>query len=248
MKDNSLRILTWLYPKDNQSRWVDVEELALFLPNMTPAGLQSSLFFLQQKKQLVLEKIDLVQAVSITSHGKKSLEKAIPAFSQQRRQWRGEWWAIVFLQAPKHDKNFRFLRRVLLAEHSLPLTRGIFLFPGQLSEKISYELRNSYEGNVMVAPFKNWTFGDDKEIIGSILEMSDLANSYSSISKEITSLLEKETNIKGLSDQSKIAISSVFDRLYNSLKNDFGILHEYYPYITSGVDLVFSLQPLSSMG
>lgn len=248
MKDNSLRILTWLYPKDNQSRWVDVEELSMFAPNMTAAGLQSSLFFLQQKKQLILEKIDSIQSASITSHGMKSLEKAIPAFSQQRRQWRGEWWSIVFLQAPKHDKNFRFLRRVLLSEHSLPLTRGVFLFPGQLSEKISYELRNSYEGSVMVAPFKNWTFGDDKEIIGSILEMSDLANSYSSISKEIALLLEKEINIKGLSDQSKTTISSVFDRLYMSLKNDFGILHEYYPHVTPGVDLVFSLQSLSSMG
>ena len=248
MKDNSLRILTWLYPKDNQSRWVDVDELSLFLPNMTASGLQSSLFFLQKKKKVVLEKIDSVQAVSITSHGMRSLEKAIPAFSQQRRQWRGEWWAIVFLQAPKHDKNFRFLRRVLLAEHSLPLTRGVFLFPGQLSEKLSYELRNSYEGDVMVAPFKNWTFGDDKEIIGSILGMSDLANSYSSVSKEIARLLENETDIKGLSDQSKMAISSVYDRLYTSLKNDFGILHEYYPHVTPGVDLVFSLQSLSSMG
>lgn len=218
MKDNSTKILTWLYPKDNQSRWVDTEELSVLLPTMTNAGLQSSLLFLQEKKKIILERINSTQAVSITSHGIKSLEKAIPAFSQQRRQWSGEWWAIIFLQAPKHDKNFRFLRRVLLAEHSLPLTRGIFLFPGAITEKLSYELRNSYEGCVMVANFKNWTFGDDREVIGSILGLSDLANSYSSISKEISSLLEKESSIKRASNQSKMAICSVFDRLYINLK------------------------------
>ena len=248
MKENSIRILTWLYPKDSSSRWVDVEELSLFLPNMTKSGLQSSLLFLQKRKRILLEKINSIQAVSITSYGMKSLEKEIPAFSQQRRQWKGDWWAIVFLKAPDHDKNFRFLRRVLLAEHSLPLTRGVFLFPGPITEKISYELRQSYEGLVMVAPFKNWTFGDDREIIGSILQMSDLANSYSSISKEITTLLEKETNIKGAVDQSKMEISSVFDRLFVSLANDFGVIHEYYPHVPSGVDLVFSLQELSSIG
>ncbi|MFZ5437697.1 MAG: hypothetical protein ACOZAK_01430 [Patescibacteria group bacterium] len=248
MKDNSTRILTWLYPKDNLSRWVDVQELSLFLPTITEAGLQSSLFYLQQRKKIILERINSTQAISITSHGKRSLEQAIPAFSPQRRQWHGEWWAVIFLQAPKHDHNFRFLRRILLTEHSLALTRGVFLFPGPLSEKVSYELRNSYEGSVMVAPFKNWTFGDDKEIIGSILQLSDLANSYSSISNEIASLLEKETSIKIASNQSKIEISSVFDRLYGSLKNDFGILHEYYPHVPSGLDLVFSLQALSSMG
>ena len=78
--------------------------------------------------------------------------------------------------------------------------------------------------------------------------MSDLANSYSSISKEITTLLEKETNIKGAVEQSKMEISSVFDRLFVSLVNDFGVIHEYYPHVPSGVDLVFSLQELSSIG
>jgi len=248
MKENSSRILTWLYPKDNISRWVNTDELSLFVPKMTKAGLQSSLFFLQKKKRILLEKIGSVQTVSITTHGMKALEQEIPAFSLQRRQWSGEWWAVVFLQAPVHDKNFRFLRRILLAEHTLPLTRGVFLFPGKISEKVSYELRQSYEGAVMVAPFKKWTFGDDKEIIGSILQMNDLANTYSSISKEISSLLEKEIDIKSAVHQSKNNISSVFDRLFSTLVNDFGVLHEYYPHVPSGVDLVFSLQLMSSMG
>lgn len=248
MKENSTRILTWLYPKDGNSRWVNTEELRFFVPEVTSAGLQSLLFFLHKKKKILVEKIGGTQAISITSHGMKALEEEIPAFSLERREWKGDWWAIVFLEAPSQDKNFRFLRRVLLAEHGLPLTRGVFLFPGYLPEKVSYELRQSYEGLVMVAPLKNWYFGDDKEIIGSILRISDLANAYSSISKELSSLLEKENTIKGFMYQPKNSISSVFDRLFSSLKNDFGVLHEYYPHVPSGVDLVFKLQQLSSMG
>jgi len=80
------------------------------------------------------------------------------------------------------------------------------------------------------------------------LRISDLANTYSSISKEIDRLLEKKTIEKRAVNQSKIDISSIFDRLFTALQNDFGVLHEYYPQVQSGVDLVYSLQNLVAMG
>jgi len=248
MKENTTRILTWLYPQGNSPRWVNVDELKMLVPNMTKAGLQSSLTFLQQRKRILVERVSSIQSVSITTYGMKDLEQEIPAFSKLRREWKGDWWAVVFLEAPKQDSNFRFLRRVLLGERALALTRGVFLFPGYIPEKVSYELHHSYEGAVMVAPFRKWTFGDDKQIIGSILRISDLANTYSSISKEIDRLLEKKTIEKRAVNQSKIDISSIFDRLFTALQNDFGVLHEYYPQVQSGVDLVYSLQNLVAMG
>src|SRR3989337_2489693 len=130
MKENAQRILSWLYPSGKTSRWVRSAELSLVAPGLTEGGLQSILFFLQSQKRIVLERVGGDQTASITTHGMRALEDRIPVFSPARREWKGEWRGIFFLQAPKQDKNFRFLRRLLSGAHALPVGRGMFLYPG----------------------------------------------------------------------------------------------------------------------
>jgi DNA-binding transcriptional regulator PaaX len=248
MKENAQRLLSWLYPPQQVSRWVSVNELPLVAPDLTTGGLQSTLNYLAARRRLVLERVDGQQSASITTHGMRALESAIPAFLPTRRQWKGNWQAVLFLQSPKHDQHFRFLRRILLGAHAISIARGMFLYPGELPERVSFELQNSYEGSVAVVAFKEWTFGDEKEIIGSHLKLSDQIAAYSSISKEIDSLLVKETPLISFTDQHKLRFSSIFDRLFATLHQDFGIHHAYFPQVESGVDLLFKLQNLSAMG
>jgi hypothetical protein len=246
MKENAQRLLTWLYPSDKTARWVKLDELSLVAPQLTEGGLQSVLSYLQQHKRLVIERFDGQQLASITTHGMQALTGQIPAFQAQRRNWQGSWQGVFFLQAPKSDQNFRFLRRLLLGSFALPVNRGIFLYPGNLPEKITFELNTSYEGAVIVTEFKQWSFGDEREVIGSILNFSDQVNSYSGVSKEIDKLLRLETPLIEFTDQSKLRFSSVFDRLFANLKNDFGVQQAYFPQVKGGVDLLFELQNLSS--
>jgi hypothetical protein len=245
MKENAQRLLSWLYPSDRTARWVKLSELGFVAPELTEGGLQSVLKFLEEHKRLVIERLDGQQLVSITSHGMRALEERIPAFSPQRRDWQGGWQAVIFLHAPKSDPNFRFLRRLLLGSFALPVSRGVFLYPGQLLEKIIFELNSSYEGSVMSTEFKKWTFGDEREIIGSILNFADQANSYSSISSEIDSLLTLDQPLIEFTDQAKLRFSSVFSRLFAVLKNDFGIQQAYLPQVKDGIMLLFELQKLS---
>lgn len=245
MKENAQRILSWLYPQVNTSRWVKTAELPLIVPAVTSGGLQSILLYLQSRKRVVVERVGGSQAVSITTHGMKALEEVIPAFLPVRREWKGEWQLLLFLEAPAQDKNFRFLRRVLLAAAALPLARGMFLYPGDFPDKVTFELSNSYEGSVLLVKLKDWTFGDEKAIIGSIFPLGDLTDDYSSISKEIDTLLAIGTPMISFTDPQKVLFSSVFDRLFLALQTDMGIQRAYFPQVETGVSLLFTLQNIS---
>lgn len=247
MKENAQRILTWLYPPDTTARWVEAAELALVAPDMTRGGLQSVLQYLQGRRRILLERFRGTQAVTITAHGMRALEAEIPAFSPARRQWKREWQGVFFLKAPAQDAHFRFLRRVLLEAGALPLARGMFIFPGALPERVLFELRNAYEGAVTVVTFRDWIFGDEKEIIGSLLSLSDLASTYSSISKEIDTLLASDTAINSFNHPQKLLFSSVFNRLFSALQTDTGLQKHYFPQVEGGVELLFSLQHISSL-
>lgn len=256
MKQNAQRILCWLYPAPSPTasgrfpvppaaallRWVDSRELAILVPNLTEGGLLSTLSYLQQRQRVVLERVAGRLMVSITTHGMRVLEERVPAFSPARRQWDGRWQALLFLTAPKTDPQFRALRRVLLAVHAVPLTRGVFLYPGVLPEKVIFMLQKQYEAAVIVAEWSEWTFGDEQQTIGSILRINDLAHSYSSVSRDIDTLLKKHSSKIGLNNQSKLALFSVFDRLYAILQDDHGLGRYYFPQVENGVDLLFRLQ------
>lgn len=245
MKENAQRILSWLYPPGKAARWVRTTELLFIAPELTPGGLQSTLAFLQQKKRLLLEKVEGEQLASVTTHGMRALEDQIPVFSPARREWQGEWRGIFFLAAPKQDKNFRFLRRILLSNHALPMSRGMFLYPGELPDRVSFELRHSYEGSVLVTKLRDWSFGDEQQIIGSKFGLTDLAETYSSISKEIDGLLALDLPLNELTDQAKLRFFSVFSRLFSGLRLDYGLQHYYFSQVPNGVELLFNLQKLS---
>lgn len=248
MKDNVQRILSWLYPSEKTSRWVQVAELPFVAPALTPGGLQSILLYLQAHKRVVLEKVSGNQMVSITTHGMRALEAKIPAFSPARRAWQGEWQGIFFLTAPTQDKNFRFLRHLLLDAFAIPISRGMFVYPGPLPERVTFELHNSYEGGVVVIGLKDWQFGDEKDVIGRILQLGDLTTTYSSVSKEIDRLLAFDTPLISFTDQQKLLFSSVFDRLFAALQIDRGVQKAYFPQVQTGTELLFGLQNISSRG
>lgn len=247
MKENAQRILSWLYAANTSTRWVPVIELSLISPGLSEGGLRSVVQYLSERKRVVTEQVGNDLSVSLTGHGMKALTDQIPVFSSSRQQWQGTWQGVFFLQAPKGDKHFRYLRRLLLAEHALPVTRGIFLYPGELPERVVFELGNSYEGAVLTAEIKEWTFGDEREVISQNAQLGDLASSYSSISKEIDSLLALEIPLKSFNDQAKLRFSSVFDRLFWALKNDYGIFHYYFPQVEGGLELLARLQSLTSL-
>lgn len=244
MKENSKKILLFLYPCAKEPVWLDFTKLQDLLPHLSSAGLQSSLFLLDKKDFLRIDKTQSQWKYALSSYGQSQLEELFPALSADRGQWRGDWSILVFLQAPKTDANFRYLRSYLTQNKAISLTRAVYLYPGVISEKIKTELQNSYKNAVLVLKVSDWLFGDDFKVIGLKAGLNDLFELYSSISKELDRLISIKQNEKSFMKQEKSSFFSALNRFLGVLETDTSLLTYYFPEVESPKIILAKLQNL----
>lgn len=245
MKNTTKKILLWLYPQQNEEeRVVAVDELRLILPELKNSGFRSLLNLLKKQQLILGEEIERETKYRLTSYGKSSLQAQFPFFSSSMSQWSGQWTMIVFLSAPKSDKQFRYLRKFLVDKHCGQLSRGVYLYPGNLTSEINDLLMKLYIGSVLVTGIDGWVFGDERAVIIDTFQLKDLKSGYSGIGKEIYQLLKKKNAKKSSEGRDKGEISLVFDRLVSLLDIDLGLLQYYYPEVRSGEEQLFRLREL----
>lgn len=242
MKITSKKLLLWLHPQLSESkRRVPFEQLSLILSELTPDGRESLVRYLEGNRLLFTDELEGKPMLSLSSHGETQLAADFPVLKRLNDPWQGEWLIVVFMDAPSTDKSFRYLRSVLLQEHCLSLKRGVYLHPGQFSERLQKLLHDSYRSNVVVANNKSWQFGDDQIFIGQNSQLKDIIDVYSGIGKEIETLLTEKSIAKGLSDRQKKGIGSIYDRLVLNMQQDSGIIPYYFPQAATGFELLQSL-------
>ncbi len=242
MKENSKKILLFLYPSAKESWWLSFSQLEQLLPELSVTGLHSSLFLLDKKDLLRIDKTKSEWRYSLSSHGQSYLEDLFPALTNINEEWRGEWSIMVFLSAPSTDKNFRYLRSFLTQNRAISLTRAVYLYPGLMTEKIKMELQKSYKNAVLVLKVKEWLFGDDFKIIGSKAGLTDLLELYSSISKELDRLISIKLNKKEFTQQEKNNFFSALNRFLGILENNIALLTFYFPEVEEPKKLLAKLQ------
>lgn len=245
MKQNTQKLLVWLYSPPNDSPpAADYEQLELILPNMTSGGRRSLIHFLIQKHLLRTQRTREKTTISLTSHGQDALEAQFPVFSPILQQWQGKWSMLIFLKGPKGDPHFRYLRQLLLDHQAFALTRGVYLYPGEFPSQIMNVCQEMYVGAVTMLKVGQWTFDDEQSAIAKHHVLSDVAEIYSGISNEINQLLEIKNEQKRLTKKSRLQIYSVFDRLFNILSQDPGFIHYYYPQLPTAVQLLNQLHSM----
>lgn len=242
MKENSKKILLFLYPSENEPVWFSFKELQSLVPNLSLAGLQSTLFLLDKKDLLRIDKTQAELSYSLSSYGKSYLEDLFPALCESDGKWQGDWSLIIFLEAPSTDKNFRYLRSYLTQNKAISLTRAVYLYPGLISDKIKADLQRSYKNAVLVLKVSKWLFGDDFKIIGQKAQLNDLFELYSSISKELDRLISIKSNEKEFTQQEKISFFSALSRFLGVLDSDPALLTLYFPQVEPAKQLLAKLQ------
>ncbi|MBT3249410.1 MAG: hypothetical protein HN846_03210 [Candidatus Pacebacteria bacterium] len=245
MKQNTQKLLTWLYwPASDEPHSIDYQQLELILPEMTAGGRRSLIHYLIKKLLIRSERIDDKTHISLTSHGADALLAQFQVFNQSWQEWQGEWSVLIFRSGPKGDPHFRYLRQLLLDEHAFSLSRGVYLYPGELPPQIANTIKKMYVGSVIVVVTHQWSFGDERSIVNQQYMLLDLLEVYSGISREINQLLELKNNKKGLTKKSRLQIYSVFDRLFNVLSQDPGFLQYYYSDVPTAVVLLKQLHSM----
>lgn len=185
-----------------------------------------------------------VQSISLTSSGARECNRLFPSLSAHWDTWEGRWEVMVFLEAPKSDPNFRFLRNLLLEEKALAISRGVYAAPAAFSPKVVETLEKLYSNSVAVFETGNWKFGIEKQLVIDQLSLIDVIEGYSGIGREIRELLQICNKNVRLTDQQKQQFKPVFDRFWEIIIIDTGIARFYYPTAPNALELLSELQNL----
>jgi len=243
IKENAKRTLVWLYSATTEERWLSKDRISLILAHLTPAGVRSLLYSLEKKQLVFSQRVGGEINFALTNIGKALIETEIIGLSASS-QAEPQWSMLIFLKPPKSDRNFRYLRLLLLQQHWLTVSRGVFISPAQPIESLIQVIAKLYAQSVIVLGIKDWRWGDIRLVIGQTVGASQVDDIYSGISREIDRLISEVLSKNELNHQDKSQILSVFDRLYSTLKLDFTQVLLKKRGNASGVELLSKLQLL----
>lgn len=234
MKKSSLKLMIALWPPaalqaQNQAYLVPDKQLRQLVPQLTDSGFRSLLFHLAKQGVLFLEKAEAGNLVRLTYQGTELLKAKFPALQTESQATGQEWSVLVFTEAPKSDHQFRFLRQRLLGLHAVSLNRGVYLYPGKFPESFIQECHVSYAQSLLLFSTADWLFGDLRAVILQKFQLTDLVSIYSGVSSELSQLISSFSQSKKTNHQSKKALCLLFDRWWDGIQQDSGLLAAFYP-------------------
>ncbi len=233
MKKNTQKLLLSLYSESSQqsnqaTSRVKLANLKMLVPELTDGGMRSLLHFLKANGLIVSERVLGVVFVSITQHGSMSIEAKFPALSSKWDNWQGSWDCLVFVKALESDKQFRYLRTLLMTEGAVAISRGVYISPFSFSDKVVRECKQTYHDAVLMFSVGDWKIASLRNLIVEKYGLLDVIESYSGVSKEISRLLELANADNKFVHRHKMDINLVYDRLIEILREDMGFCSHYF--------------------
>ncbi len=245
IKLQSQKVLLTLFPGENQSNQViQLEQARGFFPQLTANRFHSLITHLSTKGLIRHERVGKTSQLYLSETGKKTLHALFPALDPSRRNWNGNWSCLVFQEAPKGDRAFRYLRRKLVELGALQLTRGVYLYPNKFPEVFLEQCSKLYAGAVLIVSIGSVQFGELRPIVLEKGNLSTIIDLYSGISSEIDQLLAQIDDDSLLTDQQKELFTSLFDRYTAILREDIGLGTYFFPDETWGEETLQSLRSI----
>jgi len=205
-----------------------------------------SLWHLLEKNGLVVidDSSKSNKRVSITKLGSEELTNMFPVFRNDWTSWNQQWVSIAFLEAPRGDKNFRYLRLFLVANGAVSFSRGMYIFPILMLPKIQFEIERAYKRSVLLFTIGELHSGQLEQLILEKYRIKEVRIAYSGVSKQIDQLLIKNRGKNILINREKNAISSIIESLYSVIQYDIGIINFYFPHSQAIKEILRQIQLL----
>ena len=245
MKNNTRKLLLYLYPNTKERLAIPIESLELASPELTTSGRASLLRLLEKRGWVLsLNQPNKSALLSLTSLGKAALEREIPVLFRKNSKDTEIWTAILFCVSSKSDPQFRNLRRLILANGGVALSRGMYIFSGDIPMKLQSTVSSLYSQQVSIFTISEWIFGKDPSLLFDKSGLARVIDIYSSISKEVDELLSILYSEKGLNNKRKLQISTVLERMYRNVLEDSPMVHRFYPDTVPMVTILQKIQRL----
>lgn len=231
MKANTKQLLLAITRFDHKIEPLSASLLKkIVAPDLTESGWRSLLAWCQQKGWIKLHQSGRSKlTVYALPQAQTILATVFPAFSSQWVAWRGDWSALIFLEAPSSDKGFRYLRRFCVEKQLMPMTRGVYLGPSWWLEKEFVSIAKLYKTATQLVQIKEFVSGPLNERIQQHYDVIGLSDIYSGISNQINDLLNKKDTQKTLKKQAISQISAILLQWSDVLALDLGVVRYYVP-------------------
>lgn len=238
---NTTKLLLFLYGAElSGKKMVEYAYVHRLFPHLSASGRRSLVSSLKGSQFLLVEDFDSTKQLFITTYGKTFLETEFPALSSEKVSWDGTWSMLLFIESPKADPNFRYLRQLLVDTHAGQLSRGVYLYPGRFHKKVE-EQYDFYRNCIVVTSIKEWQFGDERSVIVPLFNLSDVKDSLSGVSSEVDDMLVISNGQKGSISSLEDRIHLVFDRLVAVLEFDVGVHKHYFPQVENSREILTRL-------
>ena len=248
MKKNTQKLLLALYSKTGELKnRVALQNLQSVVEDLTDGGYRSLIHVLKKQGLITTQRFLGNTTVSITHHGSVLLESEFPALSSKWDEWDGKWDCLVFIDSPSFDKQFRYLRKILLSEGALAVSRGVYISPGGFSEVVLQECHQSYNQHLIIFSVGEWKVAAEASFIIEKYGLLDLAETYSGISRDVDRLLKSTYNKKRLIDKDKKDIYLVYDRMVSILLEDPGFCTFYFREVEKVKSILLRLNTILSL-
>ena len=245
IKTQSQLLLLALFPEESRlDSVISFERVSWLFPRLTAQGLRSLVQYLQSKGMLLYERVGQQAQLYLSEHGQISLHTLFPVLDPSRKNWAGNWSCIVFCDAPVGDKQFRYLRRVLVELKAVQLTRGVYLYPGKFPDSFAEQCRRLYLQSVVLFSVGSLELGSLRPIVLEKGDLKTLQQLYSGISSEAKQLLSQLSEAATLNNQHKVRFASLFDRYLAALKSDIGLGSYFFPDETWGAKVLQDLRAI----
>ncbi len=220
---------------------IKLSNLNIVLSDLTEGGKRSLLHVLKRSGLINSERVLGTTSIGITQHGIKALEDQFPALSSKWDEWQGSWDCLVFVKAPKSDKQFRYLRALLVAEGAVSISRGVYASPFSFSEKVTQECEQMYRDSILMFSVGKWKIASLRSLIIDKYGLLDAVESYSGISDDVSRLLTTLHTDKRFTDRHKIDLNLVYDRLIDILMEDPGFCGHYFDEVPNVKEILSKL-------
>jgi DNA-binding transcriptional regulator PaaX len=248
MKKNTQKLLLALFSKDTELKnRVPLNTLQLVVPDLSDGGFRSLLFALKQQGALTTHRLSGVTTVSITHHGTTLLESEFPALSDKWDEWDGKWECLIFMNSPEFDKQFRYLRELLISQGALAINRGVYFSPGGFSDVVMNECKNSYFANVIIFSVGNWKLATETSFLIEKYGLLDVAETYSGLSNDVARLLKSIINENRLIVSYNKDLNLVYDRMAAVLQEDPGFCTFFFKEVENIKNLLLRLNSAISI-
>ncbi len=239
LKINTKKILLCLFATELAAeQGLELKELRACVSTLSETGVRSLIVLLEKKKLLFKKRVFGKTTFLLTEQGREAVKVSFPAVNYLNDDWDGRWMGMTFLNAPKSDTNFRFLRELVLAERALPLARGFYIKAGGFSEAVLSEVKARYLENVALFWVDTWIVGLDRPLVYKYYDLNAVAESLSGISNQVDDLLTKIEPKKRLIERDKKNIYTAVDRLMGSLREDSRLLRHYFPEVPEALNIL----------